>query len=94
MDFHFDNLIVIKLFIAHLNKKWSKVYVIFFFDREVKKLEVRAMLADQTIEEMEQQLKLAQSMSNSTNHKVKLPTMHAMGEYINILSNVVAFCFT
>jgi len=37
---------------------------------EVKKLEIRAMLADQTIEEMEQQLKLAQSMSNSTNHKV------------------------
>jgi len=36
---------------------------------EVKKLEIRAMLADQTIEEMEQQLELAHSMAVSTNHK-------------------------
>lgn len=38
---------------------------------EVKKLEIRAMLADQTIEEMEQQMDLAQSMAVSTNHKAE-----------------------
>ncbi|XP_023336176.1 coiled-coil domain-containing protein 102A [Eurytemora carolleeae] len=36
---------------------------------EVKKLEIRAMLADQTIEEMEQQLDLAHNMAFSTNIK-------------------------
>jgi len=37
---------------------------------DIKKLEIRAMLADQTIEEMEQQLYFAETMALSTNHKV------------------------
>jgi len=36
----------------------------------VKKLEVRAMLADQTIEEMEQQLFVAETMTEKTNLEV------------------------
>ena len=37
---------------------------------EVKNLELRAMIADQTVEEMEEQLELALNMSSSTNQKV------------------------
>jgi len=37
---------------------------------DIKKLEIRAMLADQTIEEMEQQLYFAETMALSTSHKV------------------------
>jgi hypothetical protein len=36
----------------------------------VKKLEIRAMLADQTIEEMEEQLEQAASMTITSNQKV------------------------
>jgi len=38
--------------------------------KSVKKLEVRAMLADQTIEEMEQQLSIAETMTEKTNSEV------------------------
>jgi hypothetical protein len=37
---------------------------------QVKKLEIRAMLADQTIEEMEEQLEQAANMAATTNQKV------------------------
>jgi hypothetical protein len=36
----------------------------------VKKLEIRAMLADQTIEEMEEQLEQAATMTITSNQKV------------------------
>merc|ERR1719430_387954 len=38
---------------------------------EVKRLEIRAMLTDQTIEEMEQQLYDAHNMSGTTNQKAE-----------------------
>merc|ERR1719400_615338 len=37
--------------------------------KDVKNLELRAMIADQTIEELEEQLHLALTMSTTTNHK-------------------------
>ena len=38
--------------------------------QQVKKLVIRAMLADQTIEEMEEQLDQAANMAMTTNQKV------------------------
>lgn len=46
----------------------------------VKKLEIRAMLAEQTIEEMEQQLLLAQTMSINTNQKAEEMKMKLMAK--------------
>ena len=47
---------------------------------DVKKLEIRSMLTDQTLEEMEQALCDAHNMSANTAAKVTIVTVYSIGE--------------